>query len=74
MENHKEEETLRDAGCSVSCQQAFAVLPNDTARLCFLRRHRRRLMDSLHEIQEKLSCLDYMIYGLEQRQKGERKP
>lgn len=57
-----------------ACQSKLAVLPDDAARICFLKRQRRRLMDSLHELQEKLSCLDYMIYGFEQRQKGERKP
>ena len=49
------------------CQRELAALPYDAARLCFLRRHRRRLMESLHAAQEKLSCIDYMIYELEQK-------
>lgn len=49
------------------CQRELAALPDDAARLCFLRRHRRRLMESLHAAQEKLSCIDYMIYELEQK-------
>ena len=36
-------------------------------RLCFLKRYRRRLMDDLHVAQEKLACIDYMIYELEQK-------
>ena len=51
------------------CQCELAALPDDAARICFLKRHRRRLMESLHAAQEKLSCIDYMIYELEQRQK-----
>lgn len=49
------------------CQRELAALPDDAARLCFLRRHRRRLMESLHAVQEKLSCIDYTIYELEQK-------
>jgi len=49
------------------CQRELAALPDDAARLCFLKRHRRRLMESLHAAQEKLSCIDYMIYELEQK-------
>ena len=51
------------------CQRELAALPDDAARLCFLKRYRRRLMDALHDAQEKLSCIDYMIYELEKRQK-----
>lgn len=49
------------------CQRELAALPDDAARLCFLKRDRRRLMDDLHVAQEKLACIDYMIYELEQK-------
>ena len=49
------------------CQRELAALPDDAARLCFLKRYRRRLMDDLHVAQEKLACIDYMIYELEQK-------
>ena len=49
------------------CQRELAALPDDAARLCCLKRHRRRLMDDLHVAQEKLACIDYMIYELEQK-------
>ena len=49
------------------CQRELAARPDDAARLCFLKRHRRRLMDDLHVAQEKLACIDYMIYELEQK-------
>ena len=49
------------------CQRELAALPDDAARLCFLKRHRRRLMDDRHVAQEKLACIDYMIYELEQK-------
>lgn len=53
-----------------ACQCELAALPDDAARICVLRRHRRKLMAALHEAQEKLSCIDYMIYELERKQKG----
>lgn len=53
-----------------TCQRELAALPDDAARICFLKRHRRRLMDELHMAQEKLSCIDYMIYELEQKKIG----
>lgn len=52
-----------------ACRCGLAVLPDDAARICSLKRHRRRLMTVLHEVQEKLSCIDYMIYELEWKQK-----
>lgn len=60
---------LHGSGAADACQRELAALPDDVARICFLKRHRRRLMDALHDAQEKLSCIDYMIYELEQRQK-----
>jgi len=60
---------LQGIGEADACQRKLAALPDDAARICFLKRHRRRLVDALHDVQEKLSCIDYMIYELEQRQK-----
>ena len=53
-----------------ACRCELSSLPDDAARICFLRRHRRKLMTALHEMQEKLSCIDYMIYELERKKKG----
>lgn len=53
-----------------ACRCELSSLPDDAARICFLKRHRRKLMAALHEAQEKLSCIDYMIYELERKQKG----
>ena len=52
-----------------ACRCELSSLPDDVARICFLKRHRRKLLTSLHEAQERLSCIDYMLYELEQRQK-----
>lgn len=63
-------EGLLDAGCSAACQAEYDALPNDEAHLCYLQRHRRHLVAGLHRQQEKLACLDYMIYELEKNVKG----
>mgnify|MGYP000319289874 CR=1 FL=1 len=47
-----------------------STMPYDEARLCYLKRHRRHLVETLHQQQEKLSCLDYMIFTLERHSKG----
>lgn len=47
-----------------ACRCELLSLPDDAARSCFL-----KLMADLHEAQEKLSCIDYMIYEIERRQK-----
>ena len=52
-----------------ACRCELSLLPDDAARICFLKRHRRKLMAALHEAQEKLFCIDYMIYEIERRQK-----
>ena len=52
-----------------ACRCELSSLPDDAARICFLKRHRRKLLTSLHEAQERLSCIDYMLYELEQKQK-----
>ena len=50
------------------CQCELESLPDDAA-ICFLKRRRCKLMKALHEMQEKLSCIDYMIYEIERKQK-----
>lgn len=52
-----------------ACRCELSSLPDDAARICFLKRHRRKLLASLHEAQERLSCIDYMLYEMEQKQK-----
>ncbi|WP_026327998.1 hypothetical protein [Selenomonas bovis] len=52
-----------------ACRCELSSLPDDAARICFLKRHRRKLLTSLHEAQKRLSCIDYMLYELEQKQK-----
>ncbi len=69
MEN---QEGIRGVGCEAACCREYEALDSDGARLTFLQRHRRTMVERLHQLQEKLTRLDYMIYQLEQGQKSER--
>lgn len=47
------------------CQRELAALPDDAARICFLKRHRRRLMESLHAAREcKIVCVNRYCMNL----------
>ena len=58
---------LRDAGCSpdviskfLTCRDAGRT--QDSLRVLAL--HRASLLDELHASQDKLNCLDYLIYQI----------
>ena len=55
---------LRDAGCSEEFIALYGSAASDCARICLLKRHRHELLDDIHAGQQKLECLDYLIYRL----------
>ena len=57
-------ENLRDAGCderSIQRAEQLYVSGQEGEFLHFLRFHRCKLMESLHEGQRRIDCLDYLI-------------
>ena len=61
-------QNLKDAGCdkdkiSVVCGLCEAGQVQDAIRL--LRQHRCGLMDDLHQSQERVDCLDYLVCKME---------
>ncbi len=61
---------LRDAGCDETAIQQYFRLEetgNVKGQLCLLFRHRAVLLDRLHQDQNKIDCLDYLIYQTEQK-------
>ena len=63
---------LKDAGCSPATVDAVCALcaAGCTAEaVAALRRHRCRLMDALHQSQEKVDRLDYLLRQLERAPK-----
>jgi len=70
------EQNLRDAGCSDEFIVTFMhAWDTGTAeeQLRLLARQRCRLLDSVHEEQKKLDCLDYLRYQLQKAQKTQRR-
>lgn len=63
---------LKDAGCSeVDIERYFKLRAEGRVlgQSRFLSAHRVKLLDQIHEIQEKLDCLDYLIYDTKNRQR-----
>lgn len=61
---------LRDAGCSEELIEQYGAAASDCARICLLKRHRRELLNDIHARQQKLECLDYLIYRLRSASTG----
>lgn len=66
-------QNLIDAGCSVDAVQTCMALAQEkkTAELMrILSRHRRTLLDTLHQSEKRIDCLDYLVYTLEKQNKS----
>ena len=62
---------LRDAGCGTDCIAEICRLcahGEKESAVRRLRRHRRALMDELHESQRKVDCLDFLLRKLSKPQ------
>ena len=63
-------QNLLDAGCgSDTVQQCMdLVKKRECAKLLrLLSRHRRELLDMVHQNEKRIDCLDYLIYQLEKQ-------
>lgn len=66
------EDNLLDAGCGADLVNAFFSMQGKTKeQMKILTKHRRSLLDKIHEKQEMLDCLDYLIYRI--KKEGIRK-
>lgn len=62
---------LRDAGCDEDTVERFGDLgtQGDTqGQLELLFRHRKRLLEKVHEREQQICCLDYLTYQLEKEE------
>lgn len=57
-------QNLKDAGCPPETIGAFAESKGAKQQLAVLADYRRRLLEGIHVEEEKLSCLDYLIFQL----------
>ncbi len=63
-------QNLLDAGCgSDTITQCVALArANEQAKLlCVLACHRRELLDTVHENEKHIDCLDYLVYQIEKQ-------
>ena len=64
-------QNLIDAGCSQELvQRCVALSEGERAAevLRILSRHRRTLLDTVHQGEKQIDCLDYLVYKLEKEQ------
>lgn len=52
---------LVDAGCSAEETELF-LRSGREQQLCFLSKHRKKLLELVHRDQHRLECLDYLLY------------
>lgn len=65
-------QNLKDAGCDQTTIQVFLAdlhggKQSNGIRL--LERHRRTLLDVLHQEQKRIDCLDYLLFILQKQQR-----
>ncbi len=69
-DTEKLRQNLLDAGCDDRETAAFFALSGTDIKfrqLLFLRRHRKQLLERLHEKQHEIECLDYLIMQIEKQ-------
>jgi len=67
---------LKDAGCDAEMVGKFFQLRDEgkiPTQLRLLMQHRRNLLQTLHENQNKIDCLDYLIHQTKPKQDGASK-
>lgn len=63
-------QNLLDAGCGSDAVQRYMdlVKKREYAELLrLLSRHRRELLDTVHQNEKRIDCLDYLIYHIEKQ-------
>ena len=63
-------QNLLDAGCGSDTVQrcmALAQTKNLPELMRILAQHRRTLLDTIHQSERRIDCLDYLIYQMEKQ-------
>lgn len=66
-------QNLIDAGCSREWIDRFFAESDTPQQLQLLNRHRKQLLDNLHQKEKQIDCLDYLIYCLTHPTSEEKK-
>ena len=62
-------EDLKASGCTAEQIRQFSACQCTAEQLRFLRRHREKLLDSIHEQERQISTLDYLAHQLTKESK-----
>lgn len=65
-------QNLKDAGCgSQTIEEVLRLYRNGQVQdaIKMLRKHRCSLMDSLHESQGRVDCLDFLVWRMEKEKR-----
>ena len=63
-------EGLKDAGCDSDTIRRCEILAQGKKKgelMRILSQHRRALLDTVHEHEKRIDCLDYLIYQIEKQ-------
>ena len=66
-------ESLKDAGCDPDMIRNCEILVQSEKQgelMRVLSQHRRALLDTVHENERRIDCLDYLVYQLEKQVKN----
>ena len=75
-EKNKILQNLKDADCNRELIERFFMLDKNQRtfeQLKLLDEYRKKLVESLHQDQRKIDCLDYLIFNLKQKQNDTKK-
>lgn len=75
-EKNKILQNLKDADCNRELIERFFMLDKNQRtfeQLRLLDEYRKKLVESLHQDQRKIDCLDYLIFNLKQKQNHTKK-
>ena len=67
-------QNLEDAGCDPETVAQFmeaGMAGNRQNQLKLLEQHRKRLLESVHQNEKRIDCLDYLVFQMNQEQKEE---
>lgn len=64
------QEELQAAGCPEETIRKILQEKNDRCQCRCLRQYRKEILEKLHQEQEKLTNLDYLLYHLGKKQQG----
>jgi hypothetical protein len=60
-------QNLKDAGCNKDMITTYMIYSDEDKKLKLLAQQRELLLNKLHEVQENLSCLDYLVYKINKK-------